>query len=63
MPTFAFKCDKCEHVFEKFLKQNEQEPDTCPVCDGPITKQLFATPFKGSGGGWAGSKGQRRGNV
>lgn len=64
MPTYAYKCTDCSHEFEKFLKQSDVEPKQCPKCllIGYLEKQLFATPFRGSGAGWNGSKSQRRGN-
>lgn len=51
MPTYTFKCRKCDKEFEVFQKINDERPTACRFCDGPI-KQVFhpvGIIFKGSG--------------
>lgn len=54
MPTYDYKCLKCEHVFETFQSMNDDRLTDCPQegCDGAL-KRLLGTGagiiFKGSG--------------
>jgi len=52
MPTYDYKCVKCEHKFERFHGMNETPKITCPVC-GAKTEKLIGAGigiiFKGSG--------------
>lgn len=52
MPTYDYKCDKCNHTFEIFQKMSDNVITDCPECDGPV-KRLIGTGagviFKGSG--------------
>ncbi len=51
MPTYTFKCRKCNKDFEVFQKINDVRPTDCRYCGGPI-KQVFhpvGIIFKGSG--------------
>lgn len=51
MPNYEYKCDKCEHYFEKILsipnmKQPEEEP--CPNCgEVQVKKVIFSAPALG----------------
>lgn len=36
MPTYAYRCSKCENTFEKFLSianRKEPEQEACPKCN------------------------------
>lgn len=36
MPTYAFKCEKCDHCFDEMLSYNDREIPTtkaCPNCN------------------------------
>ena len=53
MPTYDYKCDKCENTFEVFQSFSEDPLTDCPdkECSGPV-KKIFSAPgisFKGSG--------------
>lgn len=47
MPTYEYKCDKCNNIFEIFQNINAEPMEKCPdnSCDGEITKLIS----KGSG--------------
>ena len=54
MPTYDYKCEKCEHQFEVFQSMKDDRLTDCPLedCDGRV-KRLLGTGagiiFKGSG--------------
>ena len=53
MPTYDYKCDTCEEVFEVFQSFNDDPLTGCPeeICEG-LVKKIFSAPgisFKGSG--------------
>ena len=51
MPLYEYKCDDCNHRFEKIQKFSDPLEHTCPKCGGPVHK-LMSSPaiqFKGSG--------------
>ncbi len=51
MPTYGYKCTKCEHEFEVFQKITDEPIQDCPKCEGGVKKLLFPVGivFKGSG--------------
>ena len=51
MPTYSYRCSKCEKVFDSFHSMSCTDPQYCPVCGGIGTKLLSASSviFKGSG--------------
>ena len=55
MPTYVFKCEKCENVFEESLKYEDRDSPTehlCQKCDGNVIRipamPLFAYDNVGS---------------
>ncbi|MDF1862709.1 MAG: zinc ribbon domain-containing protein [Verrucomicrobiales bacterium] len=54
MPTYDYKCEKCDHQFEVFQSMKDERLTDCPLedCDGHV-KRLLGTGagiiFKGSG--------------
>lgn len=52
MPTYDYKCTKCNHVFEHFQGIKDAPLKECPKCKGHL-KRLIGTGsgviFKGSG--------------
>ena len=53
MPTYDYRCDACENIFEVFQSFSEDPLSTCPEenCGGAV-KKIFSAPgisFKGSG--------------
>ncbi|MCP4051345.1 MAG: zinc ribbon domain-containing protein [bacterium] len=52
MPTYEYKCSKCNHCFEMFQSISADPLKDCPECDGNIQKVIgsnIAISFKGSG--------------
>ncbi|MCL5102577.1 MAG: zinc ribbon domain-containing protein [Armatimonadetes bacterium] len=51
MPTYAYRCKKCEHEFEIVQRISEESLTECPECKGEICRLLFPVGivFKGSG--------------
>ncbi len=52
MPTYEYKCNKCEEIFEIFQKITDPPLEECPVCGGELTKLIsggIGVIFKGSG--------------
>jgi len=52
MPTYEYKCSKCEEAFEFFQKISEEPIRECPVCKGELKRVISGGAgiiFKGSG--------------
>ena len=52
MPTYEYKCNKCEEVFEVFQKITESPLRECSVCGGELKRLISGGAgiiFKGSG--------------
>lgn len=52
MPTYEYKCLKCDHRFELFQKMTADPVKECPVCGGEVKRLIGAGAgpiFKGSG--------------
>ena len=52
MPTYEYKCNKCEYRFEKFQRMTDDPIRTCPRCHGEVRRLISAGNgfiFKGSG--------------
>lgn len=54
MPTYEYRCEACEHVFEVFHGINENPEIVCPVCEktDQVERLISAGAgliFKGSG--------------
>ncbi len=45
MPTYEYRCKKCDHRFEKFQSIKDKPEKVCPVCEGEVERLI------GSGGG------------
>ncbi len=51
MPTYGYKCRKCNEEFDVFQKMSDSPVEKCPKCGGPV-KRVFhpvGIIFKGSG--------------
>ena len=52
MPTYDYKCSKCNHTFEYFQPMSDTPLSECPKCKGSL-KRIIGTGsgaiFKGSG--------------
>lgn len=51
MPTYGYKCDKCENAFEVFQGINDEQVMECPDCGGTTNRIFYPVGiiFKGSG--------------
>ncbi len=53
MPTYEYKCDACEHAFEKFQSITSRSIRKCPECGKMKVRRLIGSGggiiFKGSG--------------
>lgn len=52
MPTYEYKCNKCEEIFEIFQKITASPLKECPVCEGELRRLISGGGgiiFKGSG--------------
>lgn len=53
MPTYDYRCNACEHVFEEFQMMSEAELKKCPECKKNKLERLIGSGagflFKGSG--------------
>jgi len=51
MPTYDYRCARCENRFERVQKFIDSPVKTCPKCRGPVKRVVHATGivFKGSG--------------
>ena len=53
MPTYDYKCENCDHGFEKFQSMSAPVLKKCPRCGKSTLKRLIGTGagiiFKGSG--------------
>ena len=58
MPTYDFKCSKCDHTFTELVSMDSKDQVDCPVC-GEKPEQLFtwggAFSIGGSNTGGCGS--------
>ena len=51
MPTYGYRCGNCGHEFEIHQRMSDEPLQTCPKCQGKLTKILYPVgiSFKGSG--------------
>ena len=50
MPIYEYKCDQCDHCFEKLVFASDDEEVTCPQCGAQKTQKLMScASFMGSG--------------
>ena len=51
MPTYAYRCTRCNEEFDIYQRFDEESLTNCPRCDAPLRK-LFSPSgiiFKGQG--------------
>jgi len=51
MPTYGYRCTKCEHTFEVFQSIKDDPISVCEKCGGKVKRLVFPVgiAFKGSG--------------
>ena len=56
MPTYTYRCKKCDHPFEKILPLSQyKDPQDCPSCASPDTyRTIVGVNFVLKGDDWAG---------
>jgi putative FmdB family regulatory protein len=52
VPTYDYRCDRCDRTFEVRQRISESPLTTCDRCGGPIHRLLSPAPFILKGGGW-----------
>jgi len=53
MPTYSFKCSKCENIFQSFESIMFEGELTCPECGAPSSKTIARdTSVKINGSGF-----------
>lgn len=53
MPSYDYRCDKCDHVFEEFQRITAEPGATCPACGSErCTRQISGGTFHLKGSGW-----------
>ena len=53
MPIYEYRCEKCEHEFEREQRITDDPVKTCPECRSRRVKKLISqTSFVLKGGGW-----------
>lgn len=53
MPIYEYKCNACEHRFDKLQKISDPVLTDCPECGKPeLSKLVSAAGFRLKGGGW-----------
>ena len=52
MPTYDYRCDRCERTFEVRQRISAEPLTTCERCGGSIRRLLAAAPVILKGGGW-----------
>jgi len=52
MPTYEYKCEKCDHRFETLQSMTDESLKECPECNGRVKRVISAGSgiiFKGGG--------------
>ena len=53
MPIYAFRCEQCEHAFDRLQKLSDPDPDACPSCGAAaVRREVTAPAFRLAGSGW-----------
>lgn len=62
MPIYEYRCQDCEHEFERMQKFSDPPIATCPACAGPVKKLISRSAFHLKGDGWYVTDYARKGN-
>jgi putative FmdB family regulatory protein len=53
MPLYEYRCEACQHQFEKIQKFSDDPITVCPSCgQGPVVKLLSSPAIQFKGSGW-----------
>lgn len=45
MPTYDYKCTKCEYTEEVFHSMDDKPKIKCPECSAPMSKSFTSGPY------------------
>jgi putative FmdB family regulatory protein len=51
VPIYGYRCNSCGHQFEVYQRMSDDAVQTCPNCQGKVSRVLYPSGvvFKGSG--------------
>jgi putative FmdB family regulatory protein len=52
MPLYEYQCASCQKVHEVMQKFSDAPLETCPDCNGPVSKLISMSSFALKGSGW-----------
>lgn len=52
MPIYEYRCQDCDHEFERMQKFSDPPVDACPACTGSVQKLISRSAFHLKGSGW-----------
>jgi putative FmdB family regulatory protein len=53
MPLYEYRCENCNHQFEKIQRFSDDPITVCPSCgSGPVVKLLSSPAIQFKGSGW-----------
>lgn len=53
MPTYDYRCEKCNKVVEVIHSIHKEDPTLCEVCGEPMLKGMGLGHVQFKGAGWA----------
>jgi putative FmdB family regulatory protein len=62
MPIYEYRCQDCDHEFERMQKFSDPPIANCPTCAGPVRKLISRSAFHLKGDGWYVTDYARKGN-
>ena len=52
MPIYEYRCQDCNHEFERMQKFSDPPIGACPTCSGSVQKLISRSAFHLKGSGW-----------
>lgn len=52
MPIYEYRCQDCNHEFERMQKFSDPPVAVCPTCNGSVQKLISRSAFHLKGSGW-----------
>ena len=52
MPIYEYRCQDCNHEFERIQSFSDPPVTVCPTCDGSVQKLISRSAFHLKGSGW-----------
>ena len=47
MPTYTYKCEKCNRVIDRFVKMDDRNKQVCDKCNGKMIMLITAPALIG----------------